>query len=305
MIHHSVPNSGYILTADIGGTHITAGICDLRNQTIIPGSIIRADVDSKGTADTILTSWTDALKKVIHRSTGLNLTGLSMAMPGPFDYENGISFITGLDKYEALYQKDIRNYFATKLDLNLLAIRFRNDAESTISGEIWAGAGKGYHRIMGVTLGTGFGSAFSEDQITRDINLGSDPYRDSIADDYFSTRWFVKRYRELTGNLLSGGVKELAALGVDNPVVIAIFNDYAINMAGFLSGPIGRYKPDALIVCGNIAKASTLFLPQLRAQLRQVEIQLAQLDEQAPLIGAASLFKPEPKPIHPDPLNQL
>ncbi|MEO3404911.1 ROK family protein [Mucilaginibacter sp. CAU 1740] len=291
MKNNPVFTSGYILTADIGGSHITVGICDLQQSLILPETLVRADVDSKAPAEVILNSWTDALKSSIRQHAGPGPDGLGMAMPGPFDYPKGISFIKGLDKYEALYGRDIRTYLADKLQLAGIQIHFRNDAESTIAGEVTAGAGSGYGRVMGVTLGTGFGSAFSENGITRDLNLGSDPYKDSLADDYFSTRWFRKRYDELTGKPLNGGVKELASLANDDPALHDIFGEYARNMADFLSGPIAMYQPEVLIICGNIAKAGPLFLPQLQEYLAPLEIKMAQLDEQAALIGAAASFK--------------
>ncbi len=51
---------------------------------------------------------------------------------------------------------DIKQYFAGLLLLDPSLIKFRNDAESTIAGEVLAGAGKGFESVMGVTLGTGF-----------------------------------------------------------------------------------------------------------------------------------------------------
>ncbi len=38
-------------------------------------------------------------------------------------------------------------------------ITFRDDGESAIAGEAY-GAGKPYERLLGITLGTGIGSAF-------------------------------------------------------------------------------------------------------------------------------------------------
>ncbi|SDH21778.1 ROK family protein [Mucilaginibacter gossypii] len=291
MINNPVFSSGHILTADIGGSHITAGICDLQRALILPETMVRADVDSKAPAEAILSSWTAALKNAMNQHSALKPDGLSIAMPGPFDYLNGVSFITGLDKYEALYGRDIKAYLADKLQLAGSQIRFRNDAESTIAGEATAVAGRGYQRVMGVTLGTGFGSAVSENGITRDINLGSNPYKESVADDYFSTRWFKKRYRELTGRPLNDGVRELASLANSDLAVGKIFSEYAQNMAGFLSAHVAVHQPEVLIICGNIAKAGALFWPQLQEYLAPLEIKTAQLDEQAALIGAAALFK--------------
>lgn len=283
-------SSPYILTADIGGSHITAGVCDLRTHVILDHSITRIDVDSKGSANDILTSWGDACEQVLKKNGGLSISGLSIAMPGPFDYQEGISYIKGLDKYEALYGMNIRQYLADLLKLDPQLVRFRNDAESTIAGEVLTGAGKDYQRVMGVTLGTGFGSAYSENKITKDINLGSEPYKETIADDYLSTRWFLKRYHELTGSWLTDGVKELAELATKSIVARDLFKEFATNMSDFLSASVKQHNPEVLIICGNIAKASIFFLPYLTAALNSVTIKLALLDENAPLIGAAAMF---------------
>jgi glucokinase len=297
-------SSSYILTADIGGSHITAGICDLNSYRITGQGLTRAEVNSKGSITDILTSWTDVFQLVLKNNTALEVSALSVAMPGPFDYEKGVSYIKGLNKYEALYGIDIKQHFADLLKLDPRLVRFRNDAESTVAGEVLAGAGRHYGCLMGVTLGTGFGSAYSENKITSDINLGSDPYRETIADDYFSTRWFLKTYKDLTGIILPGGVKELAELAENNTVAQDIFKQFAQNMSEFLSGPVAKLEPEVLILCGNIAKASKFFLPYFTGVLRALPIKLAQLDENAPLIGAAAAFDEAGGTAPVDPKNQ-
>ncbi len=252
----------YILTADIGGSHITAAICNSDTRVILPGSMIRIEVLSNGSAEAILGAWGRALKETIKLS-GTVVTGVGVAMPGPFDYEKGISYITGLSKYEALYGLDIKAHVAEFLQLDPAMVRFRNDAEATIAGEALAGAGKGYNKVVGVTLGTGFGSAICTYGVARDLNLGSDPYKDSIADDHLSTRWFLKRYHELTGaNILN--VKELAGQIRADPFARRVFEEFGSNMAEFLSRPLSVLSPDVLVLCGNIAKASAYFCPNLK-----------------------------------------
>lgn len=282
--------SKYILTADIGGSHITASVCNMEMLNTIADKTVRVEVQSKGSAGDILNAWVRALTKVVSLSKELPVSGLSIAMPGPFDYKNGISYIKGLNKYEALYGLNIRQYLAEALGFDPELVRFRNDAESTIAGEVLAGAGKQYQRVIGITLGTGFGSAFSDKKITKDLNLGSEPYGETIADDYFSTRWFLKRYYELTGVSPAGGVRELAVLAGKSPMASKVFKEFAVNVAGFLSKPIAQMKPDALIICGNIARAQDLFLPQLLKELNPLPAKTGSLDENAPLIGAAIMF---------------
>jgi glucokinase len=211
-------------------------------------------------------------------------------MPGPFDYKNGISYIKGLNKYEALYDVNIKQHFAALLNLSPREIRFRNDAEATIAGEVLSGAAKHLDNVIGVTLGTGFGSAYCQEQVTKDLNLGGDLFKDSIADDYLSTRWFLTRYQELTGISLTG-VKELATIAEVSLTAKQIFEEFAMNMSVFLTKPLNWFKPQALMLGGNIAKASALFLTSLKLRLAGTTIILAELGEQAALIGAAALFK--------------
>ncbi len=96
-----------------------------------------------------------------------------------------------------------------------------NDASAFAVGEAWAGSASGSNRSLAITFGTGFGSAFISNKIP--VVDGPEvprigcvyhlPYKDGIADDYFSTRWFLGRYKAITGKELKG-VKELAEAGI-------------------------------------------------------------------------------------------
>jgi len=70
-----------------------------------------------------------------------------------------------------------------------------------------------------------------------------------------------------------------------------LFREFAINMADFLRGPLADLEPDLLVLCGNITKASRLFLPELSKRINMPEIRLAELGETAALIGAAGQFE--------------
>jgi glucokinase len=70
-----------------------------------------------------------------------------------------------------------------------------------------------------------------------------------------------------------------------------IFEEFASGLASFLSKPIADTQAEVLVVCGNIARASKFFLPQLKRQLNHIAIELAQLGEDAALIGAAAVFE--------------
>lgn len=286
-------NTTFVAGADIGGSHITVAIVDLDNKCLIENSSARNVVKSKGTAEEILKVWTDTFKKVIN-CKNITINKLALAMPGPFDYENGISLIKGYDKYDAIYKLDVKQYLADELHLDPKDILFRNDAEAFLHGEVFCGAGLGLNNVIGLTLGTGFGSAISIEGVTVDLNLGSEKYRNSIADDYFTTRWFVKRFEELTGikvNNVKEVVQKIEEEGIDN----TIFDEYASNLSEFLAPYLKEKNVSTIIVGGNITRAHQLFLNQLKRLLEvkniDVNFKLALLNEEAALVGAAASFE--------------
>ncbi len=286
----NIPHSPYVLTADVGGSHITTAICNIEENIILDETIARVDVSSRDTADHIFNAWETSFKRSLE-SGNHSISGLGIAMPGPFDYENGISYITGLNKFDAIYKMDIRHKLAEMLAIDPSIIQFRNDAEAAIAGEVWADFGKEYNNIIGVTLGTGFGSAHYLNGLTKDVNWGSEPFGSSIADDYMSTRWFLKRYNELTGNRVNE-VKDLYLMAPYDAVVTGIFHEFGENLGYFLSKKIDELNPELLILCGNITRSSDLFLPVLRERIMPLPIKLARLGENAALFGVASLFEP-------------
>lgn len=285
-------NHKYIISADIGGSHITAAVVDLTNKRIIDATRTRLNVDSDGTWAAILGTWANGLKGAL-KNFDKPVELVAMAMPGPFDYKNGISWIRGLGKYEAIYGLNIKQYLATELGIDPENILFRNDAEAFLHGEVFAGAGLGYKKIIGITLGTGLGSAQSSDGITADVNRGSSNFGDTIADDYMSTRWFVRRYRELTGKTVVN-VKELALVADTDADVQRVFKEFTSNLVLFLKAFINDERPELLIIGGNIARASKLFLPSLKFQLAayfdDIDIKIAELGEDSSIMGAAASF---------------
>ncbi|WEA00521.1 ROK family protein [Mucilaginibacter sp. SJ] len=284
--------NNYVISADIGGTHITAAVIDLEKKMIIEDTRTRLTVDSQGTAAEILKSWAEALTQAYEKFGSL-VQQVALAMPGPFDYENGISLIKDLHKYEAIYGLNIKLYLSEELRIDAADILFRNDAEAFLQGEVVAGAGTGSRKALGLTLGTGFGSALSVDGIVKDLNLGGEPYKESIADDYFSTRWFLRRYREITG-LSTTGVSALISMSKHSAVVMNIFDEFTVNLSLFLRDIIQTEAPDVIVIGGNIAKASGMFVDELISRLtayaESLKIKLALLGEDAALMGAAAAF---------------
>ena len=280
-----------IIGTDIGGTHITCALVDLANDCAVHGSRVRMLVNPNDSADEILEIWVAAIKKVIDQSPIFS-GKIGIAMPGPFDYAEGISLIKGMHKYESLYGLNIRNILSQRLDLRPENIIFRNDAEAFLHGEVFCGAAKGYSNAFGVTLGTGLGSALSVERVTTDANLAISPLYSGIAEDYISTRWFLKRYQELTGENIRD-VKSLTSL-TNQAIALKIFSEFSVNLACFLNGLTWEVKPEIIVIGGNITKAHGFFWSEFKLaldeNLRDVVFSKTKLWEDAALVGAACCF---------------
>ncbi|TPE42157.1 ROK family protein [Pontibacter mangrovi] len=280
------------LGVDIGGTHVTAAVVDLEAQVLLPATIVREHLDASGSMPAVTSAWAGAMQAACGKC-GTVVEKIGIAMPGPFDYENGIALMKGQGKYDALYGQDVIAVVAEKLQLPKASIRLLNDAACFLQGEVFGGAAKGYSRAIGLTLGTGLGTASYRDGLAADADLWKMPFNDSIAEEYLSSRWFVKRFYALTGRQ-EANVKAIVDLLSAEPRVLQLFQEFGANLAAFLVPFIREADPEVIVLGGNISKAYTLFAPALRAGLAQEQsllpIKTATLGEEAALIGAASLW---------------
>lgn len=295
-------NKNIAIGTDIGGSHITCAAVDLVSGKIIRDTLTERPVDNQAQANVIIGTWTQALSAVLAKVPPENVKGIGFAMPGPFDYVKGICYIHGVAKYENLYGINITDAMAGNLGIHDgFLIRFMNDASAFAVGEAWAGSASDFNRSLSITLGTGFGSAFISNHIP--IVDGPEvpklgciyhlPYKDGIADDYFSTRGLLSRYKKLTGKEL-GGVKDLAALASSDKVVADLFTDFGDNAGLFLAPWLKKFKAEILVVGGNISHAYNLFGDVFEGRLKKencfCEVAISKLKEDAALLGSAYLL---------------
>lgn len=287
---------------DIGGSHISCAAVDLSTGTILRETLSGAEVNNQAQAARIIAIWAETLASSIAKAGEGKIKGIGFAMPGPFDYVNGICYIKGVTKYENLYGMNIADAVSSSLDdSDNYLIRFINDASSFAVGEAWAGSAAGYDRSLAITLGTGFGSAFVAGKIP--IVDGGEvprlgcvyhiPYRDGIADDYFSTRWFTGEYKKLTGRELNG-VRELADMAATDRKAKDLFTDFGIRLADFLTPFLQNFGAEILVIGGNISHAYNLFGEVFEEKLKKnscsCRVALSALKEDAAILGSAYLL---------------
>ena len=169
-----------------------------------------------------------------------------------------------------------------------------NDAACFLQGEIFAGAAKGFRKSIGFTLGTGFGSAIGVDAVAKDAEFWAKPFLQGIAEDYFSTKWFLKRYEELSGKLVAN-VRELSAQFEACSFVKQVFNEFSNNLIKFSEEIYSLYEPEVIVIGGNITGARNLFLDQVINHFEKkntnLAIRISRLGEEAAIMGGASLWR--------------
>lgn len=285
---------------DIGGTHITCAAVHIREGRLAEGTLSRASYHHAAALGVILHNWAAALNQTIAKVEEAQLAGIGFAIPGPFEYRNGISRMQ--HKFPGLYGIHIPSVLnpllATKEDLPM---RFLNDATSFAVGEAWLGEGRGFRKVVVITLGTGFGSAFIGDgvpvvtgeEVPKEGCLWHLPFKDSIADDYFSTKWFLKEYGKRTGKKVEG-VKTLMESVENDDVAKYLFAQFGHNLAECLAPWLKSFGAEILIIGGNIAHALPLFREVFENDLKKAGVSLkitpSKLFEHAALLGSARLL---------------
>jgi glucokinase len=212
----------HVLVYDVGGSHVSAAVCaertyDLRGLSRAPlpaegktdesGAVHSISVHSFGR---LIRTLGDAALRAANVELR-EIAGAALAMPGPFDYENGISRIT--HKLQALYGVDLKTALAGRFGWEPGRMRFVNDAAAFLLGEVGAGAARGFRKSIGITLGTGIGCAYAADgriAVPSDQPGGDPgvppggeiwnlPYDGKTVEDFVSTRYLRRHYLELTG----------------------------------------------------------------------------------------------------------
>lgn len=278
--------SRVVTALDLGGTHVVAGRVDLGTGTVDRGPRIPLP-DDASRAEVL-----DAIIGAAGEMLG-DGTRVACAVPGPFDYSGGISLVE--HKLRSIHGVDLGAALAAGLDLPRDAISFVNDADAFLLGESWIGAAAGYRRAVGVTVGTGLGSAFLADG--RIVSEGATvppsgeihllEHRARPVEETISRGALISRYGDA-----SLDVEDLAALarGGDERARVA-FAEAGSALAEVLEPWMRSFAASCLVVGGSIARAWDLFGGALHDSLADVgsleAIRPAASLDDAALLGAA------------------
>ncbi|WP_309119802.1 ROK family protein [Paenibacillus sp.] len=274
--------SSLIVAFDVGGTQIKAA-------AIVDGAIAQATVSHYASQADLATGpmiarFTDIFADILAKvGPDAAADGLGVAFPGPFDYEEGVSYIRGLGKFDSLYGLPVGQLLGEALRSDgrtrgrlapHFRIAFENDAALFGLGESGpGGAAEGADRAVCLTIGTGLGSCFLDrgrlvkqrDDVPPEGWLYTVPYREGIADDYISRRGVLQLAGRHGLDAKRLDVLELAGLadGGDKEAQ-RLFEEFGRQMADILIPSLLRFQPDRIVLGGQISKSAHLFAPAFR-----------------------------------------
>ncbi|GEM44433.1 ROK family protein [Deinococcus cellulosilyticus] len=290
--------SKFALCLDVGGSHVTAAPIDLTNRTLLETGRVREHIRHFDPLESVIRTWWSALSMAALACEGADISHITVAVPAPFDYAQGISHMT--HKYRSLYGEDVgahlrRNQQYSPLDG--IPILFANDADLFALGEHWAGVGQTFDRIIGITLGTGLGSGFirqgrviTQGQgVPEGGELWNTPYLDVQAERYACGQAVTDFYQHLRGeNCTAQEICHRADHG--DPHARKAYWLLGEHLSAILLPHAQAFEAQAVVIGGNVSRAWNHFSPALQAGLPGVQVHPSRLLEDATLLGGAALI---------------
>lgn len=285
--------SAVIPVLEIGGSHATAARVHIEGTDGHVRFQHRESLTPSASAEELVRRFAQAAERL----EICDPSAWAVAIPGPFDYEHGIGHFKGVAKFESLDGLDLSKSLRNRLGSTVDTITFTNDATAFLLGECEYGAGQPYKRVIGLTLGTGTGSAFVSDRIVvtdgdgvpAEGRIYSLPYGNRTLDEVASTRGIKSAFRRATGQ--DKNVLEIANAAKDGDTSAGlVFAEVARALADTLLPIVDQFAADAVIVGGSIAKSWSVTGGLLSNFMQHsgVDVIPSELGEAAALLGAAT-----------------
>lgn len=293
-------NSKCILSLDAGGTFLKAALFSIdfstHSCTLIKDTFFKIPVNSEGDLLSIKDSYIKVTSLGAKEASkrGLELHGIGVCIPGPFDYKNGTCLMK--HKYMSIYGVSIIPWI--KEAVGEIPIHFVHDSTAFIIGATNSKRFNHFKKIGAIIIGTGLGFAtlndskvFINSQGGPGISIFSRPYRSSIAEDYVSRRSIISQFRKFYPNSIDDVVDIVNLARSGNTAATKVFNDLGIYLSEIIHDIIKDNKYECLLLGGAISKSADLFITSLKQGLCDIPtlimVEPAEDIDNAPLLGAA------------------
>lgn len=266
-----------VLSFDIGGTNTRLALInerfEIEKELVTPTPSHDAE------------KFVENCLKMIEEFPLENVIGIGAGVPGVVDREKGI--ILDLPN---VFVKDIN--FAEKIYEKFhLPLYLRNDAEVACLGEAYLGEGKGYERVVFITISTGLGGALCVDQKCQDYvtEVGHTlfPYKNGYYEYSIISGIEIPNFAKLHGmNFTSArGLFEAYKNGDKNALFLR--DEWISVLNKFVRLMNDSYSPDIIVMTGGFMKNKEVFFPQIIEENPDILIKECKFSDKAGLMGAA------------------
>lgn len=242
------------IAIDLGGTNLRVAL--VGDEGII--SQVSEPCKAQGTENEVI----EQICGLIDMVKTDDIASIGIAVPSVVDFQQGIVYnVVNIPSWQEVHLKQIlesRYHVPAWVD---------NDVNCFVAGEKAFGAGRGFHNIVGITLGTGVGAGIVvDDKVYRGSNTGAGeigclPYLDGIYEDYTSSQLF-KQWN-------TTGKEESDKADAGDPEAIARWETLGYHLGKLLQVILYTYDPEAIIIGGGIAQSRRHFEKAMMASLHE------------------------------------
>lgn len=287
-----------IIALDVGGTNVTSGLINSEGK-VENSSYTEVSINSKGSREEILTTLSKVIEEQAEKTTQELLQGVGIGMPGPFNYERGVSKME--HKFASIYNLVLGDKLRERSGVDTgKTLKFIPDSGAFLLGEQWKGLAKEYETIIGITIGTGLGSAFMKegklvtegDGVPPCAWIGGLPYKRGRVENYVAKKGIRDRYQSLSPGAQHPEVREIArrAFFKKDDGAKRAFHKSGKILREVLLPIVKKFRPQCIVIGGKIARSFELFSEPLKYLLNLPgleEIGPAKNIILSPLLGAA------------------
>lgn len=276
-------NTSVLIGVDLGATNLRVARVENNEITAAASAPVIQNEDYRKLLQLI----TDLISEVI--TTEVQSVGIGV--PSVVDVEKGIVYdVQNIPSWKEVPLKDIlEQEFSVPVFVN-------NDANCFVLGEKYFGKAQNYEDIVGLTLGTGFGSGLIlNGTLYSGKNCGAGevgmlPYKDSIFEYYCSGLFFIKQKN-------TDGLAVYKKARAGSAEALGLYHELGTHIGHGIKAVMYAYDPQIIIMGGSISKAYDLFEPAMRKamsdfaytkSLEKIKISVSEL-EQVAVLGAAAL----------------
>lgn len=280
----------YSIGVDVGGTKMNAILFD--GEKVVADYLLATPKDN---IDHFIVMLKALIEPLVEKAKEMRvkIKGVGLGLPGVIDYKE--KKVLGAPNLAILDGEKIAEIVEKEIEMT---VKIDNDANCFVRAEARVGAGRKYHNIYGIIMGTGVGGAWYNNN---EVYLGA---HGGAGEPSF----LIIDYNE--GVRLGSAIKKLTQ---GNPASLAEEAYRGDVLAERSFDEIGKYigtamanitnliNPEVFILGGGVTESSDLFLPTAKKEMKKyifseearkkVKVAKSKIGKHAGAIGAAMLIE--------------